>query len=212
MPEAFLPPSIHMTALRDDVVILDVQADRYLCLPGAASAMHFPGPGVVSADDDILQDLIAEGLVDVEGPTSSRRPAIPARGELPLPLSPAVLDQLDTAVRTLAVTALFRKRSLSDLVVRGDQNSRPMTPARLARVAGRAAAYRAVLPFLPYEGLCLQRAYQLRQVLAADGLPVDWVFGVRTWPFFAHCWLQHDDLVIADRLERVRGFTPIAVF
>lgn len=36
-----------------------------------------------------------------------------------------------------------------------------------------------------------------------------WVFGVRTWPFAAHCWIQIGDLVVGDVLDRVRGYTPI---
>lgn len=212
MPEAVLSSSIHMAALRDDVVVLDVRADHYSCLPGAAPLLAFPRPGVVSASDSILRDLSAAGLLVPGEPPQGRRAPIPPRAELPLQDRASVSSRLDTALRTLVITARFRRRALASLVARGPEALRPMTSHRLDRVAARASAYRAVLPLLPFEGLCLQRAYQLRQVLASDGLQVDWVFGVRTWPFFAHCWLQHDDLVIADRLERVRAFTPIAVF
>ncbi|CAN5310064.1 lasso peptide biosynthesis B2 protein [soil metagenome] len=212
MPEASLSKSVHMVAVRDDVVILDVSADRYSCLAGAAPMLAFPRPGIVSADADILRELAAANLVVSGNPILDRRAPVAPRAELPLRTNSSGLKCFDTALRTLAVTAVFRRRALAQLVAGAHETSRPTTPARLDRVAARASAYRAVLPYLPFEGLCLQRAYQLRQVLAADGLGVDWVFGVRTWPFFAHCWLQHDDLVIADRLERVRAFTPIAVF
>jgi len=70
-------------------------------------------------------------------------------------------------------------------------------------------AARIVRPWVPSEGECLQRAFQLRRLLARRGIAVDWVFGVRTWPFGAHCWLQSGDMLVGDRLERVGRYTPI---
>jgi hypothetical protein len=49
----------------------------------------------------------------------------------------------------------------------------------------------------------------LLRLLHAKGLDAHWVFGVRTWPFQAHCWLQCEDLVLDDQPDRVRAFTPI---
>jgi hypothetical protein len=37
------------------------------------------------------------------------------------------------------------------------------------------------------------------------------VFGVRTWPFHAHCWLQCDDVVLDDQADRVAAYAPILV-
>ena len=122
------------------------------------------------------------------------------------------LQSLETGARALAATARFHLLSFESLVAPPGSGRRRVAAADPRRIAARASAYRRILPFLPFEGLCLQRAWQLRELLASDGLAVDWVFGVRTWPFFAHCWLQHDDRVVADRIERVRAFTPIAVF
>jgi hypothetical protein len=35
------------------------------------------------------------------------------------------------------------------------------------------------------------------------------VFGVRTWPFHAHCWLQVEDVVLDDHHERIGAYTPL---
>src|SRR5690606_15762288 len=64
-------------------------------------------------------------------------------------------------------------------------------------------------PLFPFQRLCLYLAYLLRAFLAAQGHVVNWVFGVRTWPFNAHCWLQLGDLLLDDDLDRVRQYTPI---
>lgn len=207
-----LAAGLHMVGIRDDVVILDVGADRYSCLVGGGNQLTPVGSGAVSADDDVLQELQSAGLIASNpGAPTCRTPVAP-RGELTAGESQGPIACLDTAVRTLAATAAFRGRSLAQLVGGAEPWSSRPKPFDCRRISARASAYRTVLPFIPFEGLCLQRAYQLRRILASDGQRVDWVFGVKTWPFFAHCWLQIDDLVIGDRLDRVRAFTPIAVF
>ena len=47
--------------------------------------------------------------------------------------------------------------------------------------------------------------------LAAEGIQPDWVFGVKTEPFDAHCWVQHGDVVLNDAPDRVRQYSPILV-
>ena len=213
MSQAQLSSAVHMVAVRDDVVVLDVTADQYACLVGAADVLAFPHPGVVVAPPEVLDQLKAAGhLNEATSPDTVRRSPVTATGELSLSCASGRLRALDTALRTLTATARFRQRTLAELVAPNTGSRSPQSGRDTGRLVTRAAAYRSVLPLVPFEGLCLQRAYQLRQVLASDGLVVDWVFGVRTWPFFAHCWLQHGDLVVADRIERVRAFTPIAVF
>ncbi|MBS0331310.1 MAG: lasso peptide biosynthesis B2 protein [Proteobacteria bacterium] len=64
-------------------------------------------------------------------------------------------------------------------------------------------------PFAPTSGKCLLRAYMLLRLLRRRGEDATWVFGVRTWPFHAHCWLQCEDVVLDDHPERIRAFTPI---
>ena len=47
------------------------------------------------------------------------------------------------------------------------------------------------------------------RVLRARGFDALWVFGVRTWPFSAHCWLQVGLTALDDDLERLAAYTPI---
>ncbi|RYM07421.1 lasso peptide biosynthesis B2 protein [Sphingobium cupriresistens] len=39
----------------------------------------------------------------------------------------------------------------------------------------------------------------------------DVVLGVQLGPFSAHCWVQHEDRLVNDRVDMVRTFTPILV-
>jgi hypothetical protein len=80
----------------------------------------------------------------------------------------------------------------------------------------RARELIATFAFLrPYvftsKDACLFEALALRHFLAGFGLQPRWVFGVQARPFAAHCWLQHEGIVLNDSLENVGRYSPIMV-
>lgn len=79
------------------------------------------------------------------------------------------------------------------------------TPALLEAVR----QFERLRPWLAPPGECLLRSYHLRAFLRARGLDALWVFGVRTWPFSAHCWLQAGATALDDDLERLVAYQPI---
>lgn len=203
-----LPPTVFMARLHEDVVVLDVRADRYECLVDAATWLDIaPDGGLTVPDADIAGQLIEAGFASAD-PCPPHPPIPVARRELALPLKTRRADRLTAFLSLAAGTAAFRGRALKRLL---DDPA----PARSVRALHRqelgaiTAAARAVAPWVPFEGECLQRAYLLRRLLRSEGYSPLWIFGVRTWPFGAHCWLQVDDLVIGDTLDRVRFYTPI---
>jgi hypothetical protein len=58
---------------------------------------------------------------------------------------------------------------------------------------------------------CLHDSLALIEFLARYGIYPDWVFGVQTRPFAAHCWVQQADVVFNDTVEHVSGYTTIMV-
>jgi hypothetical protein len=58
---------------------------------------------------------------------------------------------------------------------------------------------------------CLLDSLTLLHFLSADGIYPDWVFGVKTEPFDAHCWVQQGEVVLNDVPDRVRQYSPILV-
>jgi hypothetical protein len=58
---------------------------------------------------------------------------------------------------------------------------------------------------------CLSRSVALAHALTGRGHSCDLVFGVATEPFAAHCWVQRDGMVLNDRLDHVRVYTPVLV-
>jgi hypothetical protein len=58
---------------------------------------------------------------------------------------------------------------------------------------------------------CLLDSLTLTHFLARYGVFPTWVFGVKTDPFYAHCWVQQGDFVFNDSPDFIKGFSPILV-
>jgi len=105
----------------------------------------------------------------------------------------------------------YHRRPLAEIVAFARQPARPMTGAESEEVVRLAQLYRAAVAWLPLPRKCLIRSFVLLRFLQRSGLGADWVFGVRTWPFSAHCWLQLGDMALDDHAERLVGYEPIFV-
>jgi len=71
------------------------------------------------------------------------------------------------------------------------------------------AVFSVLRPYFPEKSSCLLDSFMLIEFLARYGIRPHWVFGVRTAPFSAHCWVQHEDLVLNDTPDHVGTFVPI---
>jgi hypothetical protein len=58
---------------------------------------------------------------------------------------------------------------------------------------------------------CLLDSLTLTHYLARYGVFPTWVFGVKTDPFYAHCWVQQGDFVFNDSPDFIKAFSPILV-
>jgi hypothetical protein len=87
--------------------------------------------------------------------------------------------------------------------------ARPLDAKRARKLVEAFARYRVFL--FSSKDECLYDSLALLEFLARYGIYPDWVFGVQTRPFAAHCWVQHGDVVFNDMVEHVRGYTPIMV-
>jgi hypothetical protein len=66
-------------------------------------------------------------------------------------------------------------------------------------------------PFLPKRPICLLESLTLIDFLERFDVTPELVFGVRTDPFEAHCWVQCNGVVLNESIDRVRQFTPIMI-
>lgn len=208
-----LADGVFGVSIDQDLVFLDVAADVYFCLPKATGVQVY-ADGVVSVEDpETAQALVDTGLVQATQGVQTIRPTPRTAKRTARRL--IEVDGVDPKVslrhwRAMlgAVWNAFRGRGRSFAALLPAPSARPVITARLLE---DLAVYRRLWPWLPVDGVCLFRSHLLRSYLVALGHRVDWVFGVRTWPFAAHCWLQVEDLALDDEAERLAAYWPIMV-
>jgi hypothetical protein len=204
-----LSPSIHLAKIGQDVVILDARADAYYCLPAAASDIEVGPAGIRFGDPGLEHQFVEAGFL---AKTPPRRRALSPRPQRDLGAvsasQPRLADIGLIVLAWLTMLVSYLRADFARLTRCVDDRGAPTTEPS-GEVLRLVAAFERVLPWLPFQGLCLYRAFLLRRVLRWRGHRVRWVFGVRTWPFLAHCWLQAGDVVLDDAAERLVAFTPI---
>jgi len=206
-----LADHVHLAVTGADGVLLDARDGVYYCLPEAGG--HFVGDDIV--DPDLAQTLEAAGLAIAAGSPRATRRAAPAARDLTQlePPKPSRGEQLALARVWTASAGRYHGRSFAALIAQARRRapSENLASDEDASTARRALVFARLLPWIPFQGVCLYRSFMLLAYLRAAGLDAAWVFGVRTWPFEAHCWLQHGDLVLDDTVDGVRGYLPILV-
>lgn len=209
-----LVDGVFLAVTGQDAVILDLQTDTYGCLPEIGSHIVVDGRNL-TFDEALSEPLKASGLLSdtrcaaTLADVGTRFPHPPTTH---LPLGE---NRRRTADAVAFLSAVRRIGNLGpDPAIRtllGALPTRPKVNPDRKRVAAAAEMFRTLLPWTPHQGACLYRAFVLLSMLRRSGQDAAWVFGVRIWPFSAHCWLQFDDAVLDDDPERIGLYTPIMV-
>jgi hypothetical protein len=208
-----LAPHVHLAAIGGDVVLLDTSTDAYLCIPDGVALLRPSGDrGALSpADDDVIATLMQAGLVQSASTGVARAPlhrptrqlgdvgvAPLTRGDL-LPMAGALWDLIWR----------YRGRSLADIIAFVTREGAARSAATRPEVLRLARVFQRLAVWLPMPGKCLIRSFVLLRFLQRSGCGATWVFGVTTWPFRAHCWLQVGETVLDDTAERIVEYEPI---
>jgi hypothetical protein len=207
-----LHPGVHAAVHETDLVVLDARRGDYLCLPGAGPLVVLQaGWSSVWVKDPELAEVLEDlGLAAAGLPMSGRTPPPPAAREdlMGLGARPSAASRLRMCASALDMLIHYAGRPFHRMARWGRALEAPR-PSSPARVAAAAADFRWMLPFVPFQGECLFRAFMLKVYLARAGLGAALVVGVQTWPFQAHAWVQAGPMVLDDTVEHVRAFTPI---
>ena len=231
----FLNPAVHWRFVHHLCIALDVEKDRYVSIQAdrVKPLLEYLQQSPVSAGGVQLEELPADlvapvpDLIDAGILTLEERPphcgashTIPRPTRL-VPQGPPyargygvrlVFPQFLTA----CITADYRLRhqSLSRILccpaVRssGKFTGSPADAMRMA--TGLASTFVALRPFYPRRYRCMFDSLALLEFLRRWQISSRWVFGVSVDPFQAHCWVQHDDVVLCDTRDfSARRFTPI---
>jgi hypothetical protein len=217
-----------------DFVLLDLVRDKYLALevPHAAGLSRlvrgWPSAERVSETEESSTDpeslaraLLERGLLTSDPAARQNEPLV-----LPAPVQEITADSLDErptvrvgeAASFLAAWAvgkwLRRRQSIERIVARMRRRkdragyvAEEFDIERARRVVAVFDSMRAF--FFSTRNLCLLECVVLLELFARYRLYPTWVFGVHVRPFVAHCWLQHEDVVLNDTLDRVTDYTPI---
>jgi hypothetical protein len=218
MSEHSLRAGVHAVAVGEDLVFLDADADRYICLADAAGRAHLDPSGAAVAVDDpeALDQLLGAGLLAV----ARQGPPRPPRRTAPPPQRSAIAEAYDPpAWRDAQALAHalwdlhrhYRGRPFPRILATARPNGHPGPTPFSAALRAEVDRFHRWSPYAPVPGKCLLRSFMLLRHLQRRGLDGLWVFGVRTWPFHAHCWLQCDDVVLDDQADRVAAYAPILV-
>ncbi len=222
----------------DHLVILDLKADRYWALEARQTAglgALVDGWPVVSTDPagtggppspevlEAAEMLRGRGiLTEGERPGKAATPvaAVAPAGELTSETETAAGERLGSWLVFLTASAFakfaLRVWAFERVILRVKERK-----ARKGAAAGLPdleRARRLVEAFIRYriyaftsKNECLFDSLALIEFLARYDIYPDWVFGVQTRPFAAHCWVQQGDVVFNDTAEHVSGYTPIMV-
>jgi len=222
----------------EHLVLLDLKEDRYWALEASQTAglgalvSGWPvmPPAAMPAQDtlspetmaalEVLQSrgLLADGIPPGKQatPVTATAPARELISEIETSPGPRLGSWLTffaaAASAKFALRAwpfervIQRVKERKQLVVRSPGSSDLNRARKLVEAFMR---YRVFL--FSSKDECLYDSLALLEFLARDDLYPDWVFGVQTRPFAAHCWVQQDDVVLNDTVEHVSGYTPIMV-
>lgn len=219
----------------DGAVFLDLRDEQYSGLPqeqatllsevlagwptDTLTAGAAPAEGVLR----LRSELLACGLL-VDSPAHGKRiefisnalnDAIPFRGTVvPRPrIAARDITAFVLSVGRAVYEMRFRKLRQTALRVRNRRQQAEATRVAPNRDLDELVRIFRRLTPLAYtaQDACLFDSIALLEFLARYGHYPQWLLGVRSRPFGAHSWIQHEARVLNDQLERVDEYTPIIV-
>lgn len=204
-------------------VFLDLENDRYFCLPLAAEPAFqrmLQSGGPLDLDDhEVLSPLVARGIL-VERDGSVPFPDQQLKHQLPRvsldhrKQKLSVFDSLQALVHLQSVRWKLKRRGAPAMLRLAREKKAPLGPSPQTVPEGLAvisASFDRMSLLLTAHEQCLPRSLALSGCLSAKRYAHEVIIGVKMRPFDAHCWVQVGETVINDTPERTSIFTPILV-
>ncbi len=238
MQPYLLAPHVFPCVSGQHVVLMDLDRDKYVAVVpahrlarwvrgwpvGAVEGAESPH-GAEEGADALVAQMLAHGML-VSDPHVGK-PAVPvtvvrpqrSMVEFDLDVRPkAGAAQLWRFGRCFLQAQLARKLRPIHSIVEAMRDRKARRASRGApgadpdRLRSLVTAFARLRPlFYTLRCACLLDSLTLLHFLAAEGVHPDWVFGVKTEPFDAHCWVQQDEVLLNDLPDRVRQYSPILV-
>lgn len=229
MSQYWLYPHVHLCIADDQVVLLDLQRDKYLGIGQkqinalAAVIKGWPTSAATTETanaDKLLSQMLANGMLTTDPalgkeakPLRMLEPAaILTEEELEARPSPTLGQIVRFLKAAILIRLRLRWRPLISTVdrarLRKEKKAKAPLDIHAARKHVEAFLYLRPLLFGARDE-CLYDSCALIEFLASYGIYPNWIFAVQARPFLAHSWVQHDDIVFNDTPAYVGRFTPI---
>jgi hypothetical protein len=215
-----LRPGVSYCESGGRLVFLDLAGDRYFCLADSEEAgFRALADGDGRTDGGTCARLAELGLIE---------PAEKARlGACAAPPRPSdtILDRTNPEppgcgllVRAAAALARARirlsRQGLFKTVRALEERRRPAardSAWSAYRTAEIAVAFERLGLLVAPRDQCLPRSLALAGMLFRRGCDAQFVIGVQLRPFLAHSWVQSGHLLLNERVDIARSFTPVLV-
>ena len=218
-----LAPGISYAETAGRRIFLDLRRDRYFCLGEAADAAFAArvGSGPLSPHHTNALQALAAANILVDDPL----------GECPRPCRTMTLTGSALDADPQPKASMLRVVPAASAIQRAKRHvrTRPLAQvcARLAAARNRvsertdrdlnqgvsdlAASYAAAGRIVTTLNHCLPVAVAMMRQCIRSGIPARLTMDIKIQPFEAHAWVSVGKLVISDRFDTVRPFTPILI-
>jgi hypothetical protein len=228
MARYFLRKHVYLCVHGSEIVFLDLKEDKYLSIAASkvggvlTPSSDFSSSEELPAAKRTADTLVKRGLLTEDA--SAGKPA--EAMAIPPPTADLMDDKtyFDSALTPRDVIRFLRAALIGFVALRcgslmhavervSKRNARFSSSARsvdLELTKQCVAKFERMRPFVfSARNQCLFESFVLLEFLSNYQLYPCWVFGVRTVPFGAHCWLQQMNVVVNDSMEHASGFTRI---
>ncbi|HEX5458834.1 MAG TPA: lasso peptide biosynthesis B2 protein [Steroidobacteraceae bacterium] len=237
MQPYFLASHVYPCISGQHVILMDLERDKYVAVVPAHRLARWvrgwpvdevpPADSPPDADgkaDALVSQLLAHGMLVTDARVG--KPAVPVTTIRPQ--RSLVEFDLDTRPKAsagqlwrfggscLQAQLSLKLRPIQSIVeAMRERKAQPQAggpgadPLRLRSLVTAFARLRPL--FYTLRSACLLDSLTLLHFLGPEGIHPDWVFGVKTDPFDAHCWVQLGEVLLNDIPDRVRQYSPILV-
>jgi hypothetical protein len=235
-PEYWLARHVYLCRAHDSVVFLDLKRATYLGLggkqlraleqlvhempagPGVAACAAMPLPEAAGIADIFIQDGLLTRDPSQGKPATpaapSHTPMIAVQRTLASPRRISAVDVVRFIAACVRAATALKIRS-ADRIVRGialrkERYAHGAASFDMVAASDAVDIFRRLRTYgFTAKHQCLFHALALTHFLAYYGVYATWIIGVKTRPFAAHSWVQHDAAILDGTPEEVRFYTPI---
>ncbi len=209
-----LAPGVAFCIVGNDPIFLDVARDRYFLLSGERRAAFERLRMREPNDSDAMSLLLETGLFtrsEHDAPIEPLEVAVPLADLNTVESGRSGFRAILAAARALhwagrALRPHRLQKTLSELSAAKRSLSASGEDTELISLAADFERSRTFVPVAPR---CLIDSLALFRLALHSELVPTLVFGVRTSPFAAHCWLQSDSTILTGTAEEAGNYRPI---